>query len=87
MNKKNETTNNSKPMAYDALLGCVFVINYDEAIIFRTNKGVQFYDETYDTFDEAKEQLISYWDNALSEANRRYKEVKKYKLGNVQYIP
>ena len=62
----------------------VFVINFDEAIIFKTNRDSQFYDEQYETFEEAKEQLINYWDNYLADAKNKLAEVKKIKLSNVQ---
>jgi hypothetical protein len=65
----------------------VFVINFDEAIIFKTNIDCQFYNEQYQTFDEAKEQLISYWDNVLAEAKNNLKQVKKLKITNVQELP
>ena len=65
----------------------VFVINFDEAIIFKTSRDPQFYDDQYDTFDEAKEQLIYYWDNVLADAKNRLIEVKKIKLSNVQSLP
>lgn len=88
MNKEQNTLQTTQPaIAVDTVLGRVFVVNYDEAIIFNTNKDLHFYDETYHTFEQAKEQLVSYWDNAVSEAKRKLKEVKMYKLGNVQSIP
>jgi ABC-type Fe3+-hydroxamate transport system substrate-binding protein len=65
----------------------VFVINFDEAIIFKTNRDAQFYDEQYETFEEAKEQLINYWDNVLADAKNKLSEVKKIKLSNVQGLP
>jgi hypothetical protein len=65
----------------------VFVINFDEAIIFKTNRDAQFYDEKYETFEEAKEQLINYWDNVLADAKNKLSEVKKIKLNNVQGLP
>ena len=57
----------------------VFVINFDEAIIFKANRDIQFYDEQYETFEEAKEQLINYWDNVLADAKNKLSEVKKIK--------
>ena len=53
MNKENETTNNSKPMAYDALLGLVAVKdkqptetgNYEI-----TRDGKKFWNCHFDTF-------------------------------------
>ena len=65
----------------------VFVINFDEAIIFKTNRDAQFYDEQYETFEEAKEELINYWDNVLADSKNKLSEVKKIKLSNVQGLP
>lgn len=65
----------------------VFVINFDEAIIFKTNRDTQFYEEQYETFEEAKEQLINYWDNVLADAKNKLSEVKKIKLSNVHDLP
>ena len=61
----------------------VFVINFDEAIIFKTNRDVQFYDEQYETFEEAKEELVNYWDNVLADAKTKLSEVKKINLTKV----
>lgn len=69
---------------YEPMLGCVFVINFDEAIIFKTNKDLQFYDKHYNTFDEAKNELISYWDNLVSDAKRNLSAVKKMKIVDVK---
>ena len=55
MNKEQKTTKTTEPaIAVEHVLGCVFVINFDEAIIFKTNKNLHFYDKHYNTFDEAK---------------------------------
>ena len=71
-------------VTYEPMLGCVFVINFDEAIIFKTNKDLQFYDKHYNTFDEAKNELISYWDNLVSDAKRNLSAVKKMKIVDVK---
>ena len=58
----------------------VFIINFDEAIIFKTGRNAQFYDEQYEDFEEAKEQLIDYWDKLMNDAKSKLKEVKKNKI-------
>jgi len=64
----------------------LFVINFDEAIIFRVNKysELKFYDKRHTTFDSAKEDLISYWDNVLADAKRNLSAVKKLKASDVK---
>jgi hypothetical protein len=65
----------------------VFVVNFDESVIFKTRMDNPFYDEKYETFEEAKEQLVSYWDNVLAGAKNNLKGAKKMKLINVQVMP
>ena len=85
MNKEQKTSQTTEPaIAVDTVLGCVFVINFDEAIIFKTNKDLHFYDKHYNTFDEAKEDLISYWDNLVNDAKRNLSAVKKMKISDVK---
>ena len=47
--KKHETHTDASNV-----LGCVFIINFDEAIIFKTDKDLRFYDTHYNNFDKAK---------------------------------
>ena len=85
MTTENKTSQPTDPaIAVDTVLGCVFVINFDEAIIFKTNKDLHFYDKHYMTFDEAKYDLISYWDNLVSDAKRNLSAVKKMKISDVK---
>jgi len=65
----------------------VFVINYTDSIIFQKTEDGRHYDEEYETFEEAKVQLIAYWENALTAAKLQLKEAKKIKLSNVEIIP
>mgnify|MGYP003593257744 CR=1 FL=1 len=71
-------------VADEPVLGCVFVINFDESIIFKTNKDLHFYDKHYQTFEEAKNDLISYWDNLVSDAKRNLYASKKMKIEDVE---
>ena len=85
MNKELKTSQTTEPdIAVDTVLGFVFVINFDEAIIFKTNKDLHFYDKHYMTFDEAKYDLISYWDNLVSDARINLSAVKKMKIADVK---
>lgn len=85
MNKEQKTLQTTEPaIAVDTVLGYVFVINFDEAIIFKTNKDFHFHDKHHSTFDEAKEDLISYWDNLVSDAKRTLSAVKKIKIADVK---
>ena len=85
MNKEQKTTKTTEPaIAVEPVLGCVFVINFDEAVIFKTNKDLHFYDKYYNTFDEAKVDLISYWDNLVSDAKRNLSAVKKMNIADVK---
>ena len=63
------------------VLECVFVINFDDAIIFKVDKYFEFkfYDKKYQTFESAKEDLVSYWDNVLADAKRNLSNVKNLK--------
>jgi hypothetical protein len=61
----------------------VFVINFDESIIFNKNEDVDFYDEHYSDFEDAKRELVDYWETALINAKTKLKEAKNIKLYNV----
>jgi len=85
MTTENKTSQPTDPaIAVEPVLGCVYVINFDEAIIFKTNKNLHFYDKHYQTFDEAKEDLISYWDNVVSDAKSNLSAIKKMKIADVK---
>lgn len=63
-----------------------FVINYDDGIIFEVNEDIDFYDEQYLTFEEAKVNLLNYWENVVSDARNKLKEVKKLKRKDAQFF-
>lgn len=62
----------------------VFVVNYDESVIFKTKDNIRFYDDHYPTFGEAKKELIAYWENVLSKAKTNLSYVKKLKVNDVK---
>ena len=77
-----ETLNtNENGNCANRVLECFFVINYDDAIIYKVDKYFEFkfYDKKYQTFESAKEDLVSYWDNVLTDAKRNLSKVKKLK--------
>ena len=77
--KKHETHTDASNV-----LGCVFVINFDEAIIFKTDKDLRFYDTHYNNFDKAKNDLISYYDTLVNDAKRKLSAVRKMKIADVK---
>lgn len=82
--KTDSNTSKTIESTIDTILSSFFVINFDEAIIFKTNNDLHSYDKLYHTFDEAKEDLISYWDILASDAKRNLSNVKKMKMEDVK---
>lgn len=64
-----------------------FVVNFDESIIFEVNLTDDFYSEKYNSFEEAKSELISYWDNVLHDAKKNLHDAKKMKKSSVEKLP
>ncbi|MDD3686444.1 MAG: hypothetical protein PHE56_06725 [Bacteroidales bacterium] len=67
-------------------MGEKYVINFDEAIIFKTNKNLHLYEKNYTTFKEAKNDLICYWDNLLLKSKQTLNAVEKLKVSDVHYF-
>ena len=60
-----------------------YAVMYDDVVIFEVDKD-QFRCEEYDafeTFNEAKDELIRYWDRKLLEARENLGKSKRYKNG------
>lgn len=66
-----------------------FVINFDEVIIFektKEGKNESFYNKEYDDFDNAKLDLVAYWENRIQDAKNNLLESKQKTLKQVQKL-
>lgn len=60
-----------------------YVVNFDDAIIFQYNNESKYYSKTYESFESAKNDLISYWEDAIGNAKTTLAKVKKMKEKDV----
>ena len=76
--ENNTSINHENSNDANSVLECGFVINFEDATIFKVEKYFEFkfYDKKYSTFESAKEDLVSYWDNVLADAIRNLSNVK-----------
>jgi hypothetical protein len=64
----------------------IYVINYDQGTIYKNPSQLYFYDDHFETFDEAKEALICYWDNVVGEAKEMLKSSKSLKRKDINIL-
>lgn len=62
----------------------MYVINYDDCVIFKVTEKSKGYDNYYSTFNEAKIDLVDYWDTAAKQSKIILKEAKKLKATDVK---
>ena len=62
----------------------MYVINFDDAVIFEVKEESRFYDKHYSTFEEAKTDLIDYWDRFLKMAQTKLSESNLMKKVDVK---
>lgn len=58
-----------------------YVVDYDEAIIthYDVLPDYKYSWQHFDTWDEAKDSLVDYWDRAVSTTKNKLKQVKRLK--------
>jgi len=64
----------------------IFVINFEDGIIFEKEKDGLFYAKEYESFKDAKSVLISHWQNEVQDSLFKLKEAKKLKQKDVKTL-
>jgi len=62
----------------------MYIINFDDCVIFKVTEESRYYDKHYPTFNAAKLDLVDYWDKASKQAKLTLREAIKIKETDVK---